>query len=87
MDTPTPDPDLTLASCPTGQACRVAEIAEEGLRRRLEQLGLAPGKIVVKVGGQLFNGPVVVRIGSTELALGRGMAQRVRVERLSSGKP
>lgn len=52
-----------------------------GLVRRLAALGIRPGVIVTKVSSRFMGGPVIVRIGNTELALGFGMARKVVVER------
>jgi Fe2+ transport system protein FeoA len=54
----------------------------EGLRRRLFSLGLRPGdEIEYSVRG-IFGGPVLVRNlrSGMSVALGRGIARRIRVE-------
>lgn len=49
----------------------------DGLRLRLESLGLRPGVTVRKVSDV---GPVVVAVGNSQVALGKGMAEHVSVE-------
>ena len=50
-------------------------------RQRLLGMGIAPGvKIVVIKAG--FPGPYIIALGSTRLALGRGIANRVIVRRV-----
>jgi len=72
---------LTLATCASGGSYRVVEVrGGEELRRRLAHMGLGAGATLVKLGGQLFRGPILVRVAGTELALGRGMALHVWVE-------
>ena len=74
-------PFLTLANCLCGPAYRIQTVAGGAeIQVRLQQMGLAPGKIVVKRSGQLFRGPVVVRIQGTELAIGHCAAQRIFLE-------
>ena len=48
--------------------------------RRLEAMGLRPGRRVTKISGQFLRGPVTVMVGHTSMALGHGMASRVMVE-------
>ncbi len=50
-------------------------------RSRLYAMGLAPGATVRVV--NVYNpGPIVVEVGGTRLALGRGMASKVFVRKL-----
>lgn len=57
---------------------RVVEITGgKGFVRRLADMGLAPGQIVeVLTSGP----PVIVKVGDTKIALGRGIARKVIVE-------
>jgi len=48
-----------------------------GLIRRLESLGLREGKKVTKVSSQLMRGPITVRIGNSQIAIGFGMARKI----------
>ena len=50
-----------------------------GLTRRLNSLGLRVGKKVTKVSSQLMRGPVTVRIGNSQIAIGFGMAKKITV--------
>jgi ferrous iron transport protein A len=52
-----------------------------GLTRRLESLGIRVGKKVTKVSSQLMHGPVTVRIGNCQVAIGFGMARKILVEK------
>jgi ferrous iron transport protein A len=51
-----------------------------GLARRLNSLGVRPGKRVSKVGSMFMRGPVTIQIDNTQIALGFGMADKVVVE-------
>ncbi len=76
-----PRQSVTLAACEPRTDYRVAALPpDEATRRRLHSLGLTEGRIVRKVSGQLFKGPVVIRVHGTELALGHAMAGHIRVE-------
>ena len=48
--------------------------------RRLEALGIRPGKKVTKVSSMLFRGPVTLRIDNAQVAVGFRMAIRIIVE-------
>ena len=52
-----------------------------GFVRRLAAMGLRPGKSLTKVSSQFLGGPVTVVIDGRCVALGRGMAAKVMVER------
>jgi len=54
-----------------------------GFVRRLEAMGIRPGKSLSKVSAQFLGGPVTVVVDGRCVALGRGMAARVMVERES----
>lgn len=72
---------LPLSRMEAGQSGTVVEITDgHGLVRRLEALGIRTGKKVTKVSSMLFRGPVMVRVDSSQVAIGFGMASRVIVE-------
>jgi ferrous iron transport protein A len=64
-----------------GQSGNVVQImGGPGLVRRLEALGIMPGRKVTKISSMFFRGPVTVKIGHTQIALGFGMSRRIMVE-------
>jgi len=64
-----------------GQSGRVARIeGGAGLFSRLSAMGIRPGKKITKISSMLMRGPVTVQSGSTRLAIGFGMAQKIYVE-------
>ena len=72
---------LTLAEMKTGQtAIVVGVLGGHGLIQRLDALGIRPGKKVTKVSSTLFRGPVMLRVNSTQVAVGFGMARKIIVE-------
>jgi ferrous iron transport protein A len=54
-----------------------------GFIRKLQSLGVRPGKRVVKVSSHFWRGPQTVEIDNMKIAIGFGMAKRmlIRVER------
>jgi ferrous iron transport protein A len=72
---------LTLAEMRTGQTGTVVEVlGGPGLIRRLDALGIRPGKKVTKINSTLFHGPVTLRVDNAQVAVGFGMARRIIVE-------
>jgi Fe2+ transport system protein FeoA len=50
------------------------------LCRRFSNMGIREGAIIKKLSIQPFMGPVIVRVGNCEIAVGRGMASSILVE-------
>jgi len=72
---------LTLAEMRTGQTATVVEVlGGHGLIRRLDALGIRPGKKVTKLSSAPFHGPVILRADNTQVAIGFGMARKIIVE-------
>ena len=51
------------------------------LKRKLNSMGLVEGKKIKVVSKQLLRGPIVVRIGNMEIAVSRGMANKIIVQK------
>ena len=78
---------VTLAQMQTGQRGKIVEVeGGYGLARRLDGLGIRVGKEVTKISAQWMRGPVLLRQGNTQTALGFGMASKVLVELKSGSK-
>jgi ferrous iron transport protein A len=72
---------LTLTEMKTGQTGIVIEVlGGHGLIRRLDALGIRPGRKVTKLSSTLFRGPVMLRVDNTQVAVGFGMARKITVE-------
>jgi ferrous iron transport protein A len=72
---------LTLAQMRTGQTGIVVEVlGGHGLIRRLDALGIRPGKKVTKISSTLFHGPITLKVDSAQVAVGFGMAKRITVK-------
>ena len=71
----------SLVDLGVGQEGVVAEVhGGFGLKRRLDAIGIRPGVRLAKTSGPYLRGPVTVRVGNAQLALGFGMAGKVIVE-------
>lgn len=51
-----------------------------GLVRRLDAMGIRPGTKLVMTSRHYLRGPVTVRMGNAQVALGFGMASKIIVE-------
>ena len=72
---------LTVAQMRTGQAGTVVGVmGGPGLIRRLDALGIRPGRRITKVSSALFRGPVMLRVNSAQVAVGFGMARKIIIE-------
>ena len=49
-------------------------------KEKIEALGIRTGAKIQKLSTQILNGPVSVKVGSTKIALGYGMAKKILVE-------
>jgi ferrous iron transport protein A len=54
-------------------------VGGKGMVMKLSAQGIMPGMIVHKT-GELRGGPVLLKIGGSQVAVGRGLARRVLVE-------
>ena len=72
---------LDLTQLKLGQKGKVAEIqGGEGLIRRLESMGIRPGKKIAKIGAQFLRGPQTLKIDNLQVAIGFGMAKKILIE-------
>jgi ferrous iron transport protein A len=72
---------LTVRRMESGQSGTVVGVTGgHGLSRRLEAMGIRPGRKITKVGSMLFRGPVTLKIDHTQIAIGFGMANKIVVE-------
>jgi ferrous iron transport protein A len=55
-------------------------IGGHGIERRLESMGIRPGKRITMISRHFWGGPVTVMVDRTKVAIGHGMARKVIVE-------
>ena len=72
---------MRLHAMQEGVLIRVAEIsAGRDLRRSLSQLGIQIGDVVFVQRHVAYGGPVLIEHRGTQVALGRNLAKKIRVE-------
>lgn len=78
--TTTNDVLKSLADMKVNERGTIVEIqGGEAFSRRLEAIGMVPGKTILKTSAVSSRGPVTIEIDRACLALGYGMAERVLV--------
>jgi len=76
---------MSLNEMKKGQRATVTEVPEGELRHKLLRFGLAPG-MKVRCHAKIPFGPVVVKFGGQEIALGRDIAKRVKISGIEEKK-
>jgi len=72
---------MTLHRIPEGTLIRILEVSvAHQLRRSLSQLGIKIGEVVHVRRHVPYGGPVLIERWGTQVALGRSLAKRIRVE-------
>ena len=81
-----PTPETTLDQAPIGQPVRVISIAgDDGVARRLADLGVRPGITVECLRRAPLGDPSVFELCGYQLCLRRTESARVRVVRIEAG--
>ena len=71
---------IALTEMRDGQEATVAEITGgAGLADRLTSMGIRPGKRITRFCSMYLRGPVTVRVDNIQVALGRGIANKIMV--------
>jgi len=72
---------MTLAQAEEGQELTVKRLVGGfGFRRRLLGLGIHPEQQLSVLKSGILGGPILVRVSGSQVAIGRGAAQKVEVE-------
>ncbi|NLN70337.1 MAG: ferrous iron transport protein A [Chloroflexi bacterium] len=53
-----------------------------GVDSKLRQLGLCPGRVVKILRYAPLGGPVMIEVGGRSVAIGRGIAAKIKVEKI-----
>lgn len=72
---------MTLHDMKIGEKATVYMInGGRGVRNKLEAMGLREGVSIVKKSAVMTRGPVIVEVGTTQIALGSEIADRIIVQ-------
>lgn len=73
---------MTLAKCSRGQIVKIIHIENAEIRAQAIRFGISEGEVVC-CQEVIPAGPVVVRKNQQEIAIGRGLASKIRIELVS----
>lgn len=70
-----------LTQIEEGKTVKVVEInGGQQFKKKIDDIGLRVGSQIVKISAQVLRGPITIKIGSTKLAIGHGMAKKILVD-------
>lgn len=73
---------LPLTMLESGDKAIIKEVrGGRGFINKLNALGIMPGKEITKLSAMIFQGPVIIKIGESQIALGYGMANKIFVRK------
>jgi len=73
--------EIYLTQLKAKQTAAIKEIAGgHEVARRLESIGIRPGKSITIISAHFWRGPITVMVGKAKVAIGHGMAQKIIVE-------
>jgi len=76
-----PNRQITVAQMAAGEEGRVIQLTRgHGLARRLEAMGIRPGKLIIKVSSAFMRGPVTIKVDRAQIAIGFGVSGKILVE-------
>jgi ferrous iron transport protein A len=70
----------SLRDVSNGRKVRILSLPRGESGARLEALGIRPGKIVTKLSGMPFSGPVALELDGRQIAVGHGVSRAILVE-------
>jgi ferrous iron transport protein A len=71
---------ISLGQMKAGQSGAIIKIhGGHGIKRKLDAMGMRQGVMITKVSAQIMQGPVIVRVGNAQIAIGFGMARKIFV--------
>lgn len=71
---------MKLNEVPLGARVRLSDVKGRGLRAKLIQYGLHMGDCIRLLRAAPLGGPLLVEVNGREIALGRGVAEKILVE-------
>lgn len=72
-----------MLGAPKGKTVRITDYSGgRGINFKLRQMGLCPGREVKVIRYAPMGGPILVDVEGRSVALGRGIASRVKVEKI-----
>ncbi len=75
--------NISLLQLPTNKKAKITSIdGGHGFQRKLQTLGIREGQEIKVVSKQPFRGPITIKVCSSQMTLGRGVARNILVEEI-----
>ena len=74
---------MTLDNIRVGQKCRILGLPGRGVRTKAIRFGITEGSLITCT-GIIPGGPIIIAKNRQEIAIGRGMAQKIIIELVAS---
>ncbi len=75
------DDQKTIYCLKNGESAKIKDIiGGKQFINKAESLGIREGVQIIKVSSQMMHGPITVKVGQTQIAIGRGMANRIIID-------
>ncbi len=71
---------MNINNLEIGQKVKVLNIEGRGAEKRLFEIGIMAGAEIQLITRHPFQGPLVIKVGNANVALGRSIANKVKVE-------
>jgi len=72
---------IDLTQLKHGETGKIVEFAGgSNFIKKIESMGVRPGKSATKVSSHFWRGPQTIKIDRTQIAIGYGMARKIMVE-------
>ncbi|MDD3365592.1 MAG: FeoA family protein [Syntrophomonas sp.] len=71
---------MNINNLEIGQKVKVLKIEGRGAEKRLFEIGIMEGAELQLITRHPFQGPLVIKVGNANVALGRSIANKVKVE-------
>lgn len=75
------DVEMPLNELPNEAEAYILSLPRGESGRRLEAMGLRPGKKIRKVYGMPFHGPITISMDGRQIAIGHGISTKIMVRR------
>ncbi|NLW06956.1 MAG: ferrous iron transport protein A [Clostridia bacterium] len=70
---------MTLDKAKPGQKCRILALPGRGIRAQTIRFGISEGQVIT-CANVIPGGPVIVTKKRQEIAIGRGLAKKIKIE-------
>jgi len=72
---------MTLLELDKGEKARIVNLKDgRKFSNKLNAMGVRPGKEIKKITDTFIGGPITIKVDNSNIAIGRGMAGKIKVE-------